>query len=124
VLEHTAGFDRIVEELHRVLGPGGSLVVTFDVSLDGLSDIPVRRAEQLLNRLLTAFEPLDAPPDLDRLIERPNLLTTVHAASVDPARLPWRYPRLILAKSALQKRRLPLARMKKLTCYGGVFRRA
>jgi SAM-dependent methyltransferase len=124
VLEHTTGFDRIVDELHRVLTPGGSLVVTFDVSLDGLSDIPVARAEQLLARLSNVFDPVDAPRDLDRVLARPGLLTTMYAASVDPSRLPWPHPRLTLLKSAWKQRRLPLARMKKLTCYGGIFRRA
>jgi len=123
VLEHTHEFDRIVGELHRVLAPGGSLVVTFDLSLDGLSDIPIPRAAQLVARLSDAFEPVDAPRDLDRLVARPDLLTTLHAATVDSTRLPWAHPWLSLVKSAFQHRRLPLARMKKLSCYGGVFRR-
>jgi len=123
VLEHTQGFDRIVEELRRVIAIGGSLIVTFDLSLDGLSDIPVARAEHLLTQLSSVFEPVDAPPDLAHLVARSDLLTTSYAASVDAARLPWAHPWLSLVKSAWRHRRLPLARMKELTCYGGVFRR-
>ena len=39
VLEHTRGYPEILLELRRVLRPGGTLVVTFDLSLDGDSDI-------------------------------------------------------------------------------------
>src|SRR6185437_15825588 len=35
VLEHTNNYDEILDEFARVLRPGGLLVITFDLSLDG-----------------------------------------------------------------------------------------
>lgn len=123
VLEHIGDFDPIVDELHRVLAPGGLLIVTFDLSLDGLSDIPLDHAEELIAKLSKRFEPLEAPTDIRALSAAPEVLTTRRVASVDRARLPWKSPFASLVKSAWSRRRLPLARMKNLACYGGTFRR-
>ena len=70
VLEHTAERERIADEFRRTLRPGGLLVVTTDVSLDGRAEIPREEAAQLLAALERRFEPLDpfvaeigAPPE-------------------------------------------------------------
>jgi len=59
VLEHTAERERIADEFLRTLRPGGLLVVTIDVSLDGRAEIPREEAAQLLAGLERRFEPLD-----------------------------------------------------------------
>ena len=48
VLEHTAERERIADEFHRILRPGGLLVVTIDVSLDGRAEIPREEAARLI----------------------------------------------------------------------------
>lgn len=62
VLEHTGNWEAIVQEFRRVLKPGGRLIVTFDVSLDGKQDIPVSAAEKLLSFLSSNLQPLNSPP--------------------------------------------------------------
>lgn len=64
VLEHTANRAEIVREFRRVLRPGGQLVVTFDISLDGTKDIPVDDAKTLLALLSSNLNQLD-PAGLD-----------------------------------------------------------
>ncbi len=64
VLEHTGNRDEIVREFRRVLKPGGQLIVTFDISLDGTKDIPVDDAKTLLRLLSADLNQLD-PAALD-----------------------------------------------------------
>jgi SAM-dependent methyltransferase len=124
VLEHTSGFDRIVQELRRVLAPNGVLAVTFDISLDGNADIPVDEAEALLGTLAANFDVIDAPDDVAGQLGRAGVLTTDTAAAEDPTLLPWRHPFLSAAKAAVRRRKLPLTRRKRLACCGALYRRA
>ena len=48
VLEHTDNYDEILDEWSRVLRPGGLLVLTFDLSLDGKFEVPKSQAADLL----------------------------------------------------------------------------
>jgi SAM-dependent methyltransferase len=122
VLEHTQNYEEVVPELRRVLAPGGLLAITFDISLDGLAEIPASKAERLVALLSDAFEPILAPQEVDSKAD--GLLTTAVSASLGRERLPWRHPFLSLAKSALRRGRLPTARMKNLACYGAVLQRS
>lgn len=61
VLEHTSDYARVLDEFRRVLRPGGTLLVTFDISLDGRKDIPVAEAQRLLELLNERFDPKEAP---------------------------------------------------------------
>jgi SAM-dependent methyltransferase len=121
VLEHTKSYEHVVTELRRVVAPGGLLIVTFDISLDGLAEIPIATATNLIAHLSDAFVPVSAPREID--LTRRDLLTTARSGSVDKSRLPWRRPFLSLAKASVKRGRLPTARMKNLSCYGAVFRR-
>ena len=89
VLEHTTERDRIVDEFARTLRPGGLLVVTIDVSLDGRAEIPREEAAALMRALERRFEALDAfgpavvqPP--------PDVLTTRNVGQVAPELVPPR----------------------------------
>lgn len=59
VLEHTGEREAIVQEFRRVLKPGGQLIVTFDISLDGSKDIPVSDAQALLQLLSSNLRQID-----------------------------------------------------------------
>jgi len=97
VLEHTGGHAAALDEFCRVLRPGGLLVLTFDISLDGRTQIPVDAARGLLRDTLDRF---DGDPDLDYLGELAKLdgpeelLTTDAVRRSDPSLLPWRWPLL------------------------------
>jgi ubiquinone/menaquinone biosynthesis C-methylase UbiE len=51
VLEHTGSYDSILKEFKRVLKPGGLIIITFDISLDGNHDIDTQEAINLLNTI-------------------------------------------------------------------------
>jgi SAM-dependent methyltransferase len=61
VLEHTHHFELIIKEFKRVLKSTGRLIITFDISLDGISDISPSLAEELLQVLAKYFNPLIVP---------------------------------------------------------------
>ena len=97
VLEHTDNYAAILDEFHRVLKPGGLLVLTFDLSLDGRFELTRTQANQLLGHMLTRFTPadgFDAPAALARMDQPAAILSTDHVRQTEPHLLPWRYPRL------------------------------
>jgi SAM-dependent methyltransferase len=92
VLEHTDAFEHILDEFRRVLRPGGLLLVTFDISLDGRSDIDPAGAERLLAAIGARFESESAmaATALPQAIAASGILTTAWAREHDPDALPWR----------------------------------
>lgn len=102
VLEHVEGYEDVIEEFHRVLRPGGHLVITFDVSLDGTRDISVEKGTQLLKSLAEKFERVDdLPLDLNSIISTPDLFTTETAKLINPDLLPWKLPQFIYRINSL-----------------------
>jgi SAM-dependent methyltransferase len=105
VLEHTDAYDAIISEFHRVLRPGGTLIVTFDLSLDGSRDISAERGGELLRALTAGFE--TATPlalDLQPQMSSPELFTTLTARKLHPDSLPWKLPALVYQLHSLVKR--------------------
>ena len=97
VLEHTNQYERILDEFRRVLRPGGLLVLTFDISLDGRTQIPREQAVDLLEAVEERFVRDDETgllPELDRLAKPEDILTTDYVRRTEPGLLPWRWPRL------------------------------
>lgn len=98
VLEHTACPPAVAREFARCLAPGGTLLLTFDVSLRGDRDIPVARARDLVRQLETDLEPLHPftgrewleDGALDRPEVRDQLLWTGWFRDHAPELLPWR----------------------------------
>jgi len=93
VLEHTDNYEAIIEEFFRILRPGGSLVVTFDISLDGTRDIDIDRAISLLSSLANRFE-VDSTiyDNLHSRVLDPNIFTTYIAKDINQNLLPWKAP--------------------------------
>lgn len=58
VLEHIAACEPLLLELHRVLRPGGLLLVTMDVGLDGIHDLSPERHAAIRKVFDTLFIPL------------------------------------------------------------------
>lgn len=96
VLEHTGEYGRILDEFRRILSPGGLVIITFDISLDGRCQVRPDHARELLGLVAAKFG-LDPGPWLGELgrLERPEaILTTDHARATEPELLPWRLPLL------------------------------
>jgi 2-polyprenyl-3-methyl-5-hydroxy-6-metoxy-1,4-benzoquinol methylase len=108
VLEHTRGYPEILLELRRVLRPGGTLVVSFDLSLDGDSDIPLDIAAQLTETLTNVFPSGDMPDSksLPVTARAREALTTLTIAERDRTLLPWPHPLVCVAR-ALRRGRVP-----------------
>ena len=96
VLEHADDHERILEEFHRVVKPGGLIVVTFDISLDGRTNISPHGAQQLLQRIGQRFccDARGWLAELTKLQHNEKILTTDYTRAVAPHLLPWRFPRL------------------------------
>lgn len=92
VLEHVRRRDRawVLGELHRALRPGGLLVLTFDVGLDGDYEIPLRDAEALLATLGEVFpgEEVTGAGALEAAASG-DVLTSRRVAAAEPERMPW-----------------------------------
>jgi len=105
VLEHTDNYAQIVNEFARVTRPGGLLVLTFDLSLDGKFRLDKPTATDLLNGVSEHFvmqETLNAVVELNRMTnETDAVLNTRHVKQTEPDLLPWRYPLLKAAKDVL-----------------------
>jgi len=96
VLEHADNHERIFQEFRRVVKPGGLIVFTFDISLDGRTNISPHGAQQLLQRIGETFcyDARGWVAELRKLQHNENILTTDYTRAVAPHLLPWRFPRL------------------------------
>jgi len=96
VLEHTDDHLKIAEEFLRVLRPGGRLIITFDVSLDGTRDISIEKGDVLLRSLARRFVVTEnISLDLESHVKEPGIFTTLTAKDIDSGLLPWRLPSFV-----------------------------
>lgn len=105
VLEHTDNYAQIVNEFARVVKPGGLLVLTFDLSLDGRFQLSKSTAADLLNGVTAQFdvqESLEPIKELDRMSDTKAVLSTDVIKQTQPELLPWRYPLLKAAKDLIE----------------------
>ncbi len=96
VLEHARDRSEIVREFWRCLKPGGSLLLTFDVSIRGDREIPIDEAKDLIDLLEKDFTP--ATPFVGRgyldegvLSRADEVLRTEWFRHHRPELLPWRF---------------------------------
>jgi ubiquinone/menaquinone biosynthesis C-methylase UbiE len=94
VLEHTSNYGEIIREFARVLRPGGLLVLTFDLSLDGKFELSRDVASDLLKNVSDLFtvDKIDPQQELSAMDKANEILTTEHVKSTQPDLLPWKYP--------------------------------
>ena len=101
VLEHTDSYPEIIKSFNRLLVPGGKLVVTFDVSLDGKRDVSLEKADILLKTL--AYDLCVDEGPLTSIDVEPGSLTTLVAKDLDPDCLPWKAPAWLYKAHSLAK---------------------
>jgi len=123
VLEHTKNYDEIIKEFVRILKDNGILIVTFDVSLDGRSDIPISEVKKLLTTLENYLSPSDQD-SIARLLDGETLfssdvITTLFVRDWNKSLLPWRYPLVSSVLASVKRRKLPRLGIKSLafTCH-------
>jgi SAM-dependent methyltransferase len=119
VLEHTRNYPEILDEFRRLLKPGGRLVITVDISLDGRSDIPLPGLRDLLENIGTRFRALD-PAAVEALVRLEGdraggIVTTEYVRRTRSHWLPWRFPRLSGALASLKQTGVPRFAVKQLT---------
>ena len=90
VLEHCDRPASVVAELVRVLKPGGRLLLTMDIGLDGRSPIPRADAGRLLALLAEHLTPDGDYARLPAECDEARIVTTAYTRRVDPTLLPWR----------------------------------
>jgi SAM-dependent methyltransferase len=96
VLEHTRRPAEIVREFKRCLKTGGSLVLSFDVSVHGDRDIPLSAAKDLVDLLEDEFElatPFQGRQFFDGavLADSEEVLRTRWFRTYQPELLPWHF---------------------------------
>lgn len=105
VIEHTNNPRQVIEEIHRVLRPGGVFICTFDISFEIASAMHVSRVEKLIRKLHKLFASQDNEAmTIADSINIPKRVTTNWVAREYPERLPWRYPRLVWLYDVLRGR--------------------
>jgi SAM-dependent methyltransferase len=96
VLEHAQSPSDIAREFRRCLKVGGSLLLTFDVSVDGQRDIPIDAATNLIALLEQELVPVSEfanPQYLDTAVlsRADEVLRTQWFRHNQPEALPWRF---------------------------------
>jgi SAM-dependent methyltransferase len=105
VLEHTGDYPAAVAEFARVLKPGGLLVLTFDISLDGkfkLTDADARQVFSEVQKRFLVEEGLNPEGELEKVHQKDGLLTTNLVKQTEPDLLPWKWPMLLGLRDLLQ----------------------
>lgn len=120
VLEHTRNYAAILDEFLRLLKPQGRLIVTFDVSLDGRSDISLTRLPGLMRELSVRFRPMETEASgmtqrVGEMNPDAGWVTTKYIQQIRREWLPWRYPKLSGAMAALRQGHVPDFSIKYLT---------
>lgn len=93
VLEHTGDYQRIACELHRVLRPGGELIITMDISLDGSPGISLEEGERLFQVFAKYFKVSNnLVREFYSVAKQPGIFTTRLAQSIDQRLIPWYLP--------------------------------
>jgi len=108
VLEHTGDFEAIAQEFHRVLKPGGTASVTFDICLNGVADISPPSAEALVHTFGRQFRLEDPNVVQAADLNRPaGIVRTEWIRKNMPSALPWRYPKLSALKAGFLHGKIP-----------------
>ncbi len=106
VIEHTRNPRAVIDEINRVLKPGGLFVCTFDISFESRSQMYTQRVEQLVRHIEEVFELPDdwQPIAFNTLSTDDSIVTTRWDADAVKSGLPWRNPKLVWLYDMLRGR--------------------
>ena len=97
VIEHTPNPRLVVDEINRVLKPGGLFVCTFDISFEKRSPMHVDRVAELVEHIESVFDvSTDWEPIAFSALQRSDdVVTTGWDSDAIKSGLPWRNPMLV-----------------------------
>jgi len=123
VLEHTEDYESIIREFKRVLKRSGTLVLTFDICLDGKQPISRDQAIVLLQTIRKHFSPVKNYDQNLNDVTGSNTLTSRYIVEHYPERDPWK-PKLpmlrLIARRMLSKSKRYFS---DLTVFGMAFKK-
>lgn len=125
VLEHTDDYELIIKGFNQILKQNGLLIVTFDISLDGLDDIPRDKAVDLiecLEKYFSCSNGFNSKQALEQL-DSDKILTTKYIREFDKTLLPWKYSRSKALKDLLRLR-APKPFFTNLTCFCQILKKS
>ena len=106
VIEHTKNPRKVIDEINRVLKPGGIFVCSFDISFETHSPMHVHYVEELVAHITRVFDcPSDWQPiSFESLPADKSIVTTHWDDRAVKAGLPWRNPLLVWLYDVLRGR--------------------
>lgn len=116
VLEHTNQYLDIIKDFHRVLKPGGSLILTIDIAIDDANEIPKKEAQELLDSASRVFDE-SSKISIASVLSSDNCLTTKWAKMNRAGDLPWLSPKLSAFRAGLKRGKISF--FPNLTVFGG-----
>ena len=91
VIEHIKNYEAVIKNFHMLLKSGGTLIITFDISIDGSHDINIEKARELLLFFEKIFKnDYDISINLKSEQKISEIFTSVTANSINPKLLPWK----------------------------------
>jgi len=106
VIEHTKNPRKVIDEVYRILKPGGLFICTFDISFESRSPMHVRHVRELIEHIAALFDfPSDWKPiSFDSLPLDDDIVTTKWDSDTIRSGLPWRNPLLVWFYDVLRGR--------------------
>jgi ubiquinone/menaquinone biosynthesis C-methylase UbiE len=119
VLEHTKNYREILGEFSRILTENGLLIVTFDISIDGKSEINFSGFKKLIADISEKFVSIDSEKfnEISDCQQLPlDIICTHHFRKVNAKLLPWKFPILYSIFHSIRKGQMPDFKLPNLTC--------
>jgi SAM-dependent methyltransferase len=108
VIEHIDNYLRIIDEFYRIIKPGGKLIITFDISLDGEAGLSPGQSEELVDYTFSRFQHSAERSSMHDQLVRSDIVTTQYAYKINPKLLPWQKPSFLKSIINSYVYRLPL----------------
>lgn len=86
-LEHIENYNKVVEELYRILKPNGKLVLTFDISFSKNDNINIYNTQEFFDAIISTFQ----ISQTNYVINIDDLITS---HDFQKHELPWVYPKI------------------------------
>lgn len=106
VIEHTKNPRKVIDEVYRILKPGGLFICTFDISFETRSPMYVGHVRELIEHIAALFDFSSdwKPISFDSLPLDNDIVTTKWDSDTIRSGLPWRNPLLVWFYDVLRGR--------------------